>query len=89
MSIPAPARPRIRADNSKVRMAFANLGDARPLSKYQVAESTTGEHCKMEPLEPFPVNAGAAVFEQNLPGQSITVYSTHHLGHDAPGVIAD
>jgi hypothetical protein len=74
--------------NAAIRLA--GLEEQRVFYKYQVTEDAISEPgYRMDAMKSFGVSAGRPdVFDQ-LPKQSITVYSTYKLAHADPGITVD
>ncbi len=72
--------------------AFGSQGLNRNivLHKYQVTpEMRDQADVRIKPLARFRLQEGNSGFEDELPGSSITVYSTYKLGHGVAGIITD
>lgn len=71
----------------QVGYSFDGLQSERTLYKYQVTESSVSRpDYQMEPLQAFEVSPANAHFDDSLPIESITVYSTYKLSHADAGV---
>jgi len=78
------------ATAESVTVQVANLDHAPSFQKYQVTEgSCAKEDFQMNPLGTFEVSGSRTDFTDNLPPQSITVYSTYKLMHKDPGITGD
>ncbi len=70
-----------------VSWSFRGLPAECALHKYQVtAASVERPDYRMEPLQAFPLSSAQAKFEDALPAESITVYSTYKLSQSDSGI---
>jgi hypothetical protein len=44
---------------------------------------------KVNPQREFSPASGSAVWQDSLPPNSLTIYSTYELKHDDPGILVD
>ena len=73
-----------------VKLDFANLKAGQTLYKYQVTGSVGDQpHFEMNPIAHFAVAPDGAPATEQVPGESITVYSTYKLMNADPGIIAE
>lgn len=80
---------RSEADQT-IKLDFANLKAGRTLYKYQVTGSVgDNPHFEMNPIKNFEIAPGAPARSDQVPGESITVYSTYKLLNADPGIITD
>lgn len=71
-------------------LTLATLGEERVLYKYQVTEGAIGQPSyRMMPLRSYDASARQPQFSDELPAQSITVYSTYKLAAGDPGITVD
>ncbi len=72
------------------KLSLAGAKPSAPLRRYRFTEA---EHeradIKINPQRGFAPAAGAAAWQDTLPGNSLTIYSTYNLKHDAPGIILE
>ena len=73
-----------------LRIGVSNLEGSRVLYKYQVTEWTVGAlGYHMDPIRSFAVSPVQPELSDQVPGESITVYSTLKLTHADPGITVE
>ena len=73
-----------------VKLDLANLKAGQTLYKYQVTGSiASNPQFEMNPLAHFDIAPGSAPASDQVPGESITVYTTYKLMNADPGIITD
>ncbi len=78
-----------------LKISFFKLsleGNAKPAQFYRYLYSETERDrgdVKLNPQAEFPALGGVAEWQGSLPRNSLTIYSTYKLAHDAPGVIVE
>ena len=69
---------------------FDHLAGSLKLYRYRMTPSMRDRSdIELKPEASFAVRPGRPAFEDNLPAQSITVYSTYKLGAKKKGVQAE
>jgi hypothetical protein len=74
----------------KLKLAVRGLTSPIRLHRYRYGEAERDRaDVRVDPQKEFPLAAKANELHDVLPPNSLTIYSTHKLEHDAPGVIAE
>lgn len=74
----------------QLNIAVSGLQGTRTLHKYQVEAGPVGKPgYRMNPLRLFRISPESGQVSDELPGQSITVYSTYKLMEDDPGITVE
>jgi hypothetical protein len=74
----------------QLNIAVSGLQGTRTLHKYQVEAGPVGKPgYRMNPLRSFRISPESGQVSDELPGQSITVYSTYKLMEDDPGITVE
>ncbi|HJY05003.1 MAG TPA: hypothetical protein VJ323_01740, partial [Bryobacteraceae bacterium] len=74
----------------QLNIAVTGLEGARTLHKYQVEGGSVGKPgYQMNPLRSFRISPESGQVSDELPGQSITVYSTYRLTGEDPGITVE
>jgi len=65
-------------------------GDSARFHRYRYGEAQRNRaDVRVNPEAEFVLAAEAGEWEDTLPANSLTIYSTHRLGHDSPGLIVE
>jgi hypothetical protein len=72
-----------------VQFELRGLCDAVWLRRYSVSQRELDRaDLRIEPGTEFSVSSATASFQDHPAPMSLTIYSSNHLAHDTPGVIA-
>ena len=73
-----------------LKLAVQGLAQTARLWRYRYGEAERERaDVKVNPQQAFTLDAPANKLQDTLPPNSLTIYSTYKLEHDAPGVIAE
>ncbi len=73
-----------------LKLTAQNLPGPTRLCRYRSGEAERDRaDVKVNPQKEFPLSPAATELRDTLPANSLTIYSTYKLEHDAPGVIAE
>jgi hypothetical protein len=74
----------------QLKLAFERLSSATPFYRYRYDTAQRDRaDVKIDPQKEFSLLPAGHPLEDLLPPESLTVYSTYKLSHDAAGVIAE
>jgi hypothetical protein len=73
-----------------LKLAAQGLRQPARLCRYRYGEAERDRaDVKIDPQKEFSLGPAADELRDKLPPNSLTIYSTYELKHDAPGVIAE
>ena len=74
----------------QIKLAVKGLAEKARLHRYRYGQAQRNRaDVKIDPQEEFLLGPAAGDLRDALPPNSLTIYSTYKLEHDAPGVITD
>ena len=80
----------MRRLNSLSKLAWAGTPPAERFYRYRYTEAERDRaDVKVNPQPEFSPAPGSAAWLDDLPPNSVTIYSTYKLNHDDPGILVD
>ena len=77
-------------DEFPLKLTWAGTPPAKKFFRYRYTEAEYNRvDVNMDPQRGFSPAAGSARWQDTLPANSLTIYSTYELKHDDPGIIVD